>query len=205
MVSLSKRKLLLKPEYAAPKTQKEIQEKYHVNLVLNNPRFRQIVSSLLEGTTATEVARYFALQGWLSVNERTFVEALRTFRRAHPELIANPDDQSINSLVPMAQPRIDEEAALEQLLRVQQRRLNIDVRSEISIGKLFNTTPREIEATRRVAETLAKLRGKIKDGSSGGAEPTSQDVLEDLSKIRKDEVTRNRLHALVGEITKKGK
>ena len=197
-----KRRLAIKPAVASPVEKKEAQERYFISLVEQNKHYKMVVAHIVQGTPLTDIAKHFAMNGWITVNEKTFVEALRTFRRARAQELADYELTDINKLVNPNQPALDEIAALEHLARIQMFRLGIDVKNEKDIGKLFNTTAREVEVTRRIAETIAKARGKIKDGGSGSMEAQSQDVLEDLSKIKKDEGTRNRLHSLTSQLLK---
>lgn len=200
-----KRRVLLRSvdiSKASPQRQKEAQERYFIKLIRNNPHYRLIMSSLVEGVQMTEIARHFAMNQWTNgVSERTFNEALRAFRKACAEEISayEPDSVELEKKAPANSPRLDTIGTLHQLMRIQKIRLGIDFKVEQSIGKLFNTTAKEIETTAKIAEMLLKAEGKITDGKRS-EEPMAADVQEDLSRIKKEEITQNRLHSIVKQL-----
>lgn len=198
------RKLTLNTPETVANRQREAQDRYYINKVKENPRYELLLAALSEGVNITQIAQHFHSNGWIDTNERTFAEALRVFRRKCPELIAaykqSSDRPHLEQLVAQNQPAVDEVSTLSQLIRLQQLRLAIDVKTEIAMGKLFKDTQKDIEITAKLIETQAKIRGKLvetKRGSDGGI---SEDVTADLNKIKKQQQTNDRLHGLVKQL-----
>jgi hypothetical protein len=189
------------PSAKAPLTPVEIQERYAVNLIRENPHFQLIKASLKEGISAAEISRHFAENSWITVSERTFSDALRTFRRKYPREIDNTDIGYVDEHIPANAPVVDELIHLQQLLRLQKVRIGLDFKHEKEMGKLFATTGKEIEVAGKLVETMAKVRGKIHDGSPSKYQPHfSQNVTDNLVNIKKDEGTRDRLHELTRQL-----
>ncbi len=200
-MALSIRKLA--PRLIAGKNitpQKVVQEKYFVRLINNNVKYAQLVESLRGGITATAVAAYWARQGWIDVNERTFTEAIRVWKKLHPEILDSKEAIGIDKIVEPNQPFGDELHAAEQLLAVQKIRLGIGVSNEQNFQMLLKDNAKEIEVTTKLIETIAKIKGKIVDGGGRGSAPEPQNVVEDLSKVKKDETARDRLHNMVKQV-----
>ena len=181
-------------------SQKEMQEKYFVRLVNNNPQYQLLIASLKEGVTPAAIASHFAQNSWIEVNERTFAEAIRAFKRVHPEVIENTAAEGLNEIVDPNRPGLDTRVALQQLLRMQQLRLGIEVNNEQGIHKLFNTTHKEVEVTRDILETIAKMDGKITDGSHSNMGNETPDVIEDLNRLKKDQLARDRIHHTIKQV-----
>lgn len=199
-----KRRLQLKPlsPQAVANKHREAQERYYINLVTQNKHYRVIVAALAEGTDVIPLAQHCVGQGWVTVNERTFTEALRVFRRQKSELIydyKHDDEKHVDNLVKQNAPDIDDIAVLNQMIRLQQIRIGIDVHTEKSIGKLFKDTSKEIEITAKLIETKAKIQGRISDRPHSNVE-SGQGVSDDLHKIKKEQVTLDRLHGLTRQL-----
>jgi uncharacterized membrane protein len=188
---------ITRPGIANPKV---TQEKYFVRLVTNNPQYRLLIASLKSGVSPSQVATHWAREHWIDVNERTFAEAIRVFRRVHPEAIKEAEAEGIDALVEPNQPHVDTLATAKQLLKLQQLRLGIEVGLEKNMGKLFQTTVKDIEATTKLIETIGKLEGRINEPGRGVQVAEEVSVMEDLSRVKKDQVSRDRLHNMVKQV-----
>lgn len=166
--------------------------------VRNHPRFPVILAALREGISCQEVANWFAVEGWIDVNERTFSQYLQVFKRRNPAILDEgaPVD-TIDELIPANRPNVDPITELNRLLRLQKRRLGVDVNSELNIGKLFNTTHKELEVTRNLLETIAKIQGKIGTQVDG---TLSKENTESIRELKNDEGQRDRLAGLADQL-----
>lgn len=183
-------------------TQKQAQEKYFINTVTRHAQYRLILQSLREGITPKAIASHFAEQGWLSVNERTFTEAIRTFRAKNPGLIETLEGEGLDAHIEPNRPSVDIRQQLQQLLRLQRVRLGMAHAFEKEANIPSSTLHKEIEATRALIETIGKLDGKITDGVGRRATMEEPDVLENLNRVKKDQITRDRLHTQVAQLAK---
>lgn len=195
IANLGKRQLQIKGALS----QKQAQEKYFVRLITMHPRYRLIIASLKEGIKTTAIAAHFAKNGWLSVNERTFTEAIRVFRNKHPEALEEVAAEGIDAEVDPNRPHVDLRDQLQQLLRLQRLRIGIDYKHEKDMGKLFKDTVKEIEALAKITETLAKMDGFIQDSGHRGPQE-EPGVMDNLNRIKRDQVTRDRLHSAVKQL-----
>lgn len=182
---------------------KETQERYFVRLVERNPQYKMIVSSIRDGITPSAIAAYFAEQGWIDVNERTFTEAIRTFKRVRPEALLGRNE-GLSEHVNPNQPSMSEEAVLQQLIRLQQERLALTFKLEKDTGFTMGTTYRDVEAAGNLVERLAKIRGKLTETGKSTHPVGDAAVHEDLNKVRKSDQTADRLHGLVKQIVSAG-
>ena len=177
-----------------PEIQKVARQRYFIKLIRNHPKYRLLVNSLREGIKATEIAAHFAENGWLHVNERTFVEAIRVYKSAHPEAIDTHPIEGLDASVDPNQPQVDLKQQLQQLLRMQRIRIGIGLEVERNTGFLSAQVPKEIEQTVKIIETIGKLDGKISDGGSSRMGHEDHSVVENLNRIKRDQTTRDRLH-----------
>lgn len=162
-----------------------------------------MVEAIREGAKSGDIARYFAEEGWLTVKEATFVQYLTAFKRIYPELIVGGGGNSINSLVSPRQPSLDEEAQLEQLIRVQKSRLKIGMDFETNTGILNQHLHKDINATVNMVEQLAKMRGKL-SGAGRPAEGSNvqmpAEAQEQLRKSASSEHSQDRMASLIGKL-----
>lgn len=193
------RKINLPTATKTPAQHKATQDRYFVKLVKEHPKFRLLINCLKEGIKATEISAHFAENGWLTVNERTFTEAIRAYKNAHPEEIENHEIEGLDAVVDPNQPGVDLEQQVQQLLRMQRVRLGIGLQLEKTTGFLSAQVPKELEVTNKLIETLGKLKGKIVEHGHkmGGEEPS---VIENLNRVKRDQTTRDRLHSAVKQL-----
>jgi hypothetical protein len=183
-------------------TPKQAQEKYFVSHVTRHPKYQLILSSLKEGVTATQLAAYFAEQGWLTVSERTFTEAVRTFKNKNMDLIDRTKVEGLDCFVDPNQPGADVIALAQQLLRFQKNRLAIGHNIEHETKILSSNMHKELMAANALLETLGKLTGKIQDTNKSRTVSEEPDVLENLNRVKRDQISRDRLHGAVAQLVK---
>jgi hypothetical protein len=179
--------------------QKEVQARYLINLVANNPQYKLLLASLKSGIGPTQLASHWASQGWITVNERTFAEAIRAYRTKHPELIEAAPTEGLDEHANPSQPYVDTLRAAKQLLKVQQLRLGIAIKNEKDFNLLLDSNTKAFDSTTKLVETIAKMEGRITDGPRGSA-PEDATVVEDLGRVKKDQTSRDRMHNLVKQV-----
>jgi hypothetical protein len=174
------------------------QEKY----IFNHPKFSTIINAMREGIPLREIARWFSREQWIEINEETFFQYLHVFRRRNLKLVESQNEEFIDHLVHANQPNIDVKSELNRLFRLQKLRLKIDVQTEKEMGKLFNTTHREVEKAHEILETIAKMDGHLGIGGGGREEAVaiSEDVRDELESLTRDEAKRNNLTTLAGQL-----
>lgn len=185
----------------------DLRKQYAANaadkLIQSNKRYTVIIASLKEGTPITEIARWFAVNGWIDVSERAFQNALYSFRNRHSQLLNSKDIDSFEALADGNSPHLDVDVELNKLLRIQRERIAIDVTTEKELGKLFNTTHKEIQVA---AELLTALH-KSKTGTGGNGDNLPDDlpsnVREKLRGIKADEAQRDKIYSLTQDFAKK--
>lgn len=186
------------PPLSAAEKVKQSQLRY----VLTHPKYKIIAGSFAEGVKMTEIASWFAREGWLdTISEKTFLVYLATFKRAHPDIVkGHVSTRSIDALVDANQPDLDEITELVRLVRLNKIRIKAAVDFEINSNgglRLDPETNKAIEGTRVLLETLAKVRGKFGgDGSSIQHGFHSSEGADTLNKLRQDEGARDRLTGL---------
>ena len=187
---------------SSPETKKEQTYNSMIRYIQRHPKYSVMLKALREGIPIPEVARWFVEHDWVDITEKTFSEYLRTFKRRFPDMISGGDDNFIDSIVDAHQPNLDVITELNRILRIQKLRLKIDVANEQNIGKLFNTTHKEMLVYKELLETIAKVEGKIQTGGMKETEGVPGDVRDNLRNIRKDEIQRDRMSSLTSELTR---
>jgi hypothetical protein len=159
-----------------------------------------VVTSLREGIKPKEIAYYFGEMGWLTVSEKSFTQYIQAYRRIYPEEIGgNADQQHLDHHIDPRNPHLDEEAALEQLIRMQKVRLGIGLKFEKDTGLLNNHLHKDINATTEMVETLAKMRGRMMGAGRPSSESLQQMPNEAKEQLRENdqrEVQQTRLSNL---------
>jgi hypothetical protein len=187
----------------SPEARREQVYASQARAIQKHPRYQTILGALREGIGIPEIARWFAERGWIDVNEKTFNEYLRTFARRNQVLIAGGNEETIDSLVGAHDPNLDPLVEANRLYRLQKLRLKIDVTNEQNIGKLFNTTVKEMEMAGKLLELIGELEGKIGKGQQAtGFENHGNEVRDSLRKLATDESQRDRLTYLAEELGK---
>jgi len=167
--------------------------------ILHHPKYSLILSSLQEGLSITEIARFFAEKQWISVKEKTFAQYLYAFQRIYHHLVTGQgDEKTLDRVANMHRPRLPLLEEIDRLIRVQKVRLGVEVDTEIQMGKLFNTTHKEIIALRELFELKAKLEGyALEPGKSNTDTVGSNDVLR---RVAEDDLARDRMTALAQQL-----
>jgi hypothetical protein len=162
-----------------------------------------LTNALREGVRPVAVAAYFGDQGWLTVTEKTFIQYIQAFKRTYPERIAKEDDDThLNHYVDPRQPNLDEEAQVEQLIRMQKIRLGIGMKFEKNTGIVSQHLHKDINTTIELVKTLAQMRGKMVGAGRPTAEghhPMTNEAKEALRKTEATEVQTERLVGLMGK------
>jgi hypothetical protein len=185
--------------------QKATQTKYYVRMVKENRYFKLVLMSLKQGVPVSQIAEHFAKNHWIDVNERTFAEALRTFRRSCADEIDRfvLDNEDISKWVDPNSPQRDEYAQIQQLISFQMQRLASGRNVEKNIGMLSQFMKDEVKVTGELLLAAAKISGRVNANTglaSHSDHVSTPDVNENLNRLHKDETTRNRLHGLTKQL-----
>jgi putative component of toxin-antitoxin plasmid stabilization module len=186
-----------------PERVAEQRENSMVRYIFKHPKYEHILAALREGNTVKEIARYYAEAEFIEVNESTFASYLAVFKRKYPQLL-DPNktgDDGLDDLVHAHRPNVDVEKELNRLYRLQKLRLNIDVRTEKNMGKLFKDLVKDIEASHKILETIAKVQGRIKTtGNMNEAEGLTEGVRDEIRRMRNTEGHGDRMFTLTNEL-----
>lgn len=162
-----------------------------------------VIESLRDGISLDALATYFSENALLTVSDKTFKQYLGAFRRVYPELITGEDEKSLNHIVSKRKPKLDEEAELEQLIRVQGRRIKIAVDFETTTSLPNQHLHKDINATRELIGELAKIRGKTTGaGRPSNNQPViaSNEAREQLRTLDQGEAAQDKLASLFGSL-----
>lgn len=195
-------------EHASPAERQRRAEDSHVKHIMEHPRYGIILAALREGNRVGIIANWFARDGWLtSVTERTFAEYLTTFKRLKAALIDGSYEQDeLDKLIDSRRPGVDTVAEVDRLIRLQKARIALDFKHEREMGKLFNTTVKEVEVTGKLLELRGKLTGQLDTHSTTGGHASTDDesVIEAINKAKRDESNHDRLQNLTRQLVSNG-
>jgi hypothetical protein len=162
-----------------------------------------VVAAIRQGAKNSAIVQYFAENGWLTVTEKSFNQYLGAFKRVNAAEIRDyEDEESLDGIVRPDLPALDEEMVVEQLIRVNARRIRKGVDFELDTGLVNKDLHKDILATNTLVETLGKLRGK----TAGAGRPSQQMVgvpvqaQETLRKADNSEATQDKLANLVTQL-----
>jgi hypothetical protein len=167
-------------------------------------------NALIEGSRPVAIAAYFGDQGWLTVQEKTFVQYIQAFKRTYPEMLSGVDPMSedgkadLNNHVNPRQPSLDEEVVLEQLIRTQKSRVAIGLAFEKQTSIVSQHLHKDINTTLELVKTLAQMRGKMAGAGRPSAEahhPMTNEAKEALRKSEQSEQQSERLATLFSKFT----
>jgi len=186
---------------------KQRKDQAAINIVLRNPRYSAIVLSLREGHSVTDIAKWFATNGWLDVSERTFAAALNTFRARNIHLLSSDSTHApLDALMEANRPGVDVEAEVNRLYRLQKERISIDLAHERTMRKLLPTTAKEFLVAAELLDKLAKIKGLGASASAAEGESFASfpaDVRDTLRGIKAEEAQASRLHTITHQIAEK--
>ncbi len=179
-------------------------EQSHARQIRELPKDQldKVIRSIKEGIPVGRIAAYFQGRGLLQVQEKSFVQYLIAFKRLYPEVIAAFDTESIDDDVDGDAPELSEEDVLQQLVRLQKRRLRLAHNFEKNSEMLNPLMHKEIAVTGNLIEQLAKVRGKF----AGAGRPEKEGVSLNpetknaLSSIDRTEIAQNKLVGLFGKL-----
>jgi hypothetical protein len=178
-------------------TSYERQTKVALNYVNNHPQYPTIVGMMRMGTSNADIADFFIERGDFQVNRKTAVSYLSMFRKANPSVCKPTENDSdilnYDHLFDGNRAIVTAETELAKLIQLQKARISIDFNSERSIGKLFNTTHKEVAILGELLEKYTKIRmGRGSNGAGvSSSVPLSEDVKDGVQNIRHDEEKRN--------------
>lgn len=122
------------------------------------------------------------------------------FRHIHPEIIESQEAEGIDKVVDPNRPTMNSREQLQQLIRFQRIRMGFLFKHESIFEAILPLGSKEVEVLGRLIETLAKMDGTIDGNGRSVATVDSQDVRENLNTVKKDQITRDRLHSQVKQL-----
>ena len=207
------RRRLIRPKGAAPSPDRAPKsdttisiERSHARQILDMPvkQRDRVIRYIREGIPTGKIAQHFADGGLITVSAKSFAQYITAFKRLHGDLIEDyqAPHVTLDQFFEGAQPELDEEATLEQLLRLQKGRLGIAHQFERNTNLLNPNLHREVDATTRVVEALAKLRGKTvgagRPEKDGLALPA--DAKDKIASMDRSSEAQNKLIGLFGRL-----
>lgn len=179
-------------------------EQSHARQIRDLPKNQldMVVRSIKEGINVGRIAAHCEGQGWLTVKASTFVQYLHAFKRLDREFIENFQTDGLDDLIERDQPGFDEEQALEQLVRLQHRRLRIAHNFERQTQLLNPNLHKDIATTAETIERLAKIRsgGKAVGRPEKNPVTLSQGSRDAISGIERDEDIQRKLVNALGNL-----
>lgn len=186
----------------------ERQTRVALNYINKHPQYHAIVSMMRLGTSNADIADFFIERGDFQVNRKTAVSYLSMFRKANPEACKPSEDDneltSYDHLFDGNKAVLTAETELAKLIALQKTRIAIDFQSERNIGKLFNTTHKEVQILADMVEKYAKLKGGVVGGASLAGVPLDEGVKDGIQNIQHDEQKRNALTNAIFQMLKPG-
>jgi hypothetical protein len=200
--NIRRRKIRAKPitreeRSAEALTAYERQTKVALNYINNHPQYPTIVGMMRMGTSNADIADFFIDRGDFQVNRKTAVTYLSMFRKANPSVCKPTENDSdiinYDHLFDGNRAMVTAEVEMAKLIQLQKARISIDFNSERSIGKLFNTTHKEVAILGELLEKYTKIRMGKGSGGVGvsSSVPLSENVKDGVQNIRHDEEKRN--------------
>lgn len=166
-------------------------------------QFELVIECMKDGVSLDNIAAYFASEGMISVTEKSFKQYLGAFKRVYPEFLIGESSENLNGIVSKRRPKLDEEQELEQLIRVQSRRLKVAVDFEIQSTLPNQHLHKDVKVASDMIENLAKMRGKLSTAgrpTSQQAVPASAAANEELRNMKRTEDSVSRISSLFGQL-----
>jgi hypothetical protein len=124
--------------------------------------FDQVYARICDGWPLTELARYIQedQKEYTEISRQGLVSTLTDFRSSLPpgELIKKRMPMAFVEAHKEVNEAVDEVKELEELYRIQLKRIHIDHALENKIGKLLQSMTPEIREARQLLETMANLK-----------------------------------------------
>lgn len=194
----------------APSSAEAKKEKVFLSMekhIFNHPHFNKILEALREGVSVNRLSAWFHSENYLTVSERTFAEYLRVFKQRNSQLIERPRDiDTLDDLISSIRPDVDVVKELTRLYRLQKMRLAIDVKTEKNIGKLFNTTVKEVEISAKILELMGRATGLMgKESNSHRESDYDRNAMtgETYHRVLAEQQKTDRLEGLATQLAKR--
>lgn len=197
----------------APLSAAEKQENQAVQWVMHHAQYPNFLSAIRMGTTNADIADHFIDRGYVQVTRKTLMIYLAAFRRKCPDLCrprsgilgrgTDVDGNAVelrdyDHLFDGNMTALSLEVEMMKLIQVQKQRIAIDYHSERQIGKLFQTTAKEVQVLGELFEKLHKVKhgegktgsGKNAFGHGSGIDVNEDSIRDGLNAIKQDETDR---------------
>lgn len=124
--------------------------------------FDEVHSRVIHGFPVSDIVRFIQQEKaeYVDIEPSSLSALLVEYRKSLPlgPSIHKSSAGYAGKAMVHVQEKLDELDELNRLFAIQMGRLDIDLKNEQSIKKLFPTTAREIEVARNILETSAKLK-----------------------------------------------
>lgn len=169
------------------------------------PGFSKILVQLQKGVSIAKIVTWIDREGWLgTMSPSTATQYLYKFKSECPELIERKPDESetYDFFVGSSIPEVDTMAEIDKLIMAQKRRVSLEMKTEVSMGKLFNTTHKEVDVLGKLLAIRGQMEGR---GVSVEGAASNGDTASTLRNLRIDEGERDRMQELVGNLIRDAK
>ncbi len=194
---------------ARPESATERAAKIAVKYIQHSPYYSYILQMIREGTSNKDLAEWGIEHGWFDVNMKTVISYLQYFKRQSPTLIrpvtpeyeTGSEIKGYDYLFDGNAAAMSIETELLKLIKLQKARHAIDFHSERSIGKLFNTSNKEVQVLAELMMHYAKLKGMT--GADMNVQVSGhydENVRSDLQGIHHEERQRAVLTAVAAKL-----
>lgn len=192
-------------EPPAPLSAAERQELAAIQWIMHHSQYPNILSSIRMGTTNADIADHFIERGYFQITRKTAMIYLAAFRRKCPDLCKprsgmfgqgrDADGNAVDlrdydHLFDGNMAAMSLEVEMTKLILVQKQRIAIDYQNERTMGKLFQTTAKEVQVLGELMERFHKVKNGGNGSGSGGAGAftgNEDEIRDGLAAIRQDE------------------
>lgn len=174
-----------------------------VQRLMELPAYKRILAQLQRGSSVSSIVQWMDKEGWMGgMTTSTITQYIYKFRTECPHLISvretNPETaaESYDFYVGATIPATDVILELDKLIAVQRRRIAIDFKTEISIGKLLDNTHKEMLVLNDLLKQRAALTGE--DMGSG----LSSNETGTLRELQVSEADQDKMSLLAASLVK---
>ena len=161
------------------------------------PQFDKLVAQLRSGASVPSLVSWFDKEGWLGdMSPSTFGQYLYKFKSERAALLEKQADanHSYDHFVGANLPEVDATKEIDKLILVQKRRVSIDFATEVTIGKLLESTHKEVKVLGELLAIKVQMSGASPEAAA------SADVGSTLRNLRVSEGEHDRMQELASNV-----
>lgn len=175
---------------------------------MSHPQYDMLLASLREGMSGSDIARYYANEGWLTVSEKTFAEYITAFRRRQWRMIASDTERGgaeridLNRRVQPAPP-LNLDSEVDRAIRFQKIRIGLGHTQEDQIGLPLEQVTKDMVVLGKYLELKGKhALGTIvaRGASQMGPLQAPEQVRSELNKVVKSQGEADKLYEMTATL-----